>query len=100
MQSIDELLQDIQKNIYQRALDFREAHTTRVDSYEEFKQVLDEKGGFVVAHWDGTGETEERIKEETKATIRCIALNEADEDGVCILTGRPSKRRVYFARAY
>ncbi|KAA9331337.1 proline--tRNA ligase [Hymenobacter busanensis] len=98
--SVALLLNDIQQNIYNRARSFREEHTTRVDSYDEFKQVLNDKGGFVVAHWDGTSETEKRIKEETKATIRCIALNEPDEDGVCMVTGRPSKRRVYFAQAY
>ena len=98
--SVAALLDDIQSNIYRRALHFRETHTTRVDTYEEFKRALEGEGGFVVAHWDGTSETEERIKEETKATIRCMALNEADEDGVDMLTGKPSKRRVYFARAY
>lgn len=94
------LLDDIQANIYQKAFQFREDHTTKADSYETFKQVLDTKGGFVLAHWDGTPETEERIKEETKATIRCIALNTPAEQGSCILTGRPSEQRVYFARAY
>ncbi|SHJ35250.1 prolyl-tRNA synthetase [Hymenobacter daecheongensis DSM 21074] len=94
------LLDDIQANIYNKALRFREAHTTRVDTYEEFKQALEGEGGFVVAHWDGTSETEERIKEETKATIRCLALAEPDEQGVDMLTGKPSARRVYFARAY
>jgi prolyl-tRNA synthetase len=94
------LLDEIQTNIYQKALRFREEHTTKVDSYEEFKQVLDTKGGFVLAHWDGTAETEERVKEETKATIRCIALNSPEEAGACMVTGRPSKQRVYFARAY
>ena len=98
--SVAALLDDMQASIYRRALHFRETHTTRVETYEEFKQALEGEGGFVVAHWDGTSETEERIKEETKATIRCIALNEADEDGVDMLTGKPSKRRVYFARAY
>ncbi|GAA4379168.1 proline--tRNA ligase [Hymenobacter koreensis] len=98
--SVDTLLTDIQQNIYRKAYNFREENTTRVDSYDEFKQVLNDKGGFVVAHWDGTAETEKRIKEETKATIRCIALNEPDEDGVCMVTGQPSKRRVYFAQAY
>lgn len=97
---VDQLLGRIQHDIYHKALDFRTRHTTRVDSYDEFKQILDGKGGFVLAHYDGTSETEERIKEETKATIRCLALNEADEDGVCILTGKPSARRAYFARAY
>ncbi|WP_207436206.1 proline--tRNA ligase [Sabulibacter ruber] len=94
------LLDEIQENIFQKALAFREANTTKVDSYEEFKRVLDEKPGFVLAHWDGTPETEERIKEETKATIRCIALDSPEEDGVDMVTGQPSKRRVYFARAY
>ncbi|MBA9077614.1 proline--tRNA ligase [Rufibacter quisquiliarum] len=94
------LLDEIQENVFQKALAFREANTTKVDSYEEFKRVLDEKPGFVLAHWDGTPETEERIKEETKATIRCIALDSPEEDGVDMVTGKPSKRRVYFARAY
>ncbi|CAN5903047.1 proline--tRNA ligase [soil metagenome] len=97
---IADLLTEIQNNIYQKALRFREEHTTAVDSYEEFKEVLDTKGGFVLAHWDGTPETEERIKEETKATIRCIALDATEEEGVCMVTGGPSKRRVHFARAY
>ena len=97
---IPALLEEIQANIFQRALDFREANTTKVDSYEEFKRILDEKPGFVLAHWDGTPETEERIKDETKATIRCIALDTPEEDGVDMVTGQPSKRRVYFARAY
>ena len=94
------LMDEIQQNIYQRALDFRNQHITKVDSYEEFKEVLDTKAGFVAAHWDGTPETEERIKEETKATIRCIPLNNEQEEGVCILTGKPSQQRVLFARAY
>ncbi|RYU78410.1 proline--tRNA ligase [Hymenobacter persicinus] len=98
--SVAALLDDIQTNIYNKALHFRETHTTRVDTYEEFKQALEGEGGFVVAHWDGTSETEERIKEETKATIRCLALNEPDEEGVDMLTGKPSARRVFFARAY
>jgi prolyl-tRNA synthetase len=97
---IQDLLDEIQVNIYQKALRFREGHTTEVNSYDEFKQVLDSKGGFVLAHWDGTSETEERIKEETKATIRCIALDSPEEEGTCMVTGRPSKRRVHFARAY
>ncbi|PVY36525.1 proline--tRNA ligase [Pontibacter virosus] len=97
---IPALLDEIQENIYNRALTFREENTTKVDSYEEFKQVLDAKGGFVLAHWDGTSETEERIKEETKATIRCIALDTPEEDGVDMITGKPSRQRVYFAKAY
>ncbi|WP_210489538.1 proline--tRNA ligase [Rufibacter aurantiacus] len=98
--TIPALLDEIQANIFQRALDFREANTTKVDSYDEFKRILDEKPGFVLAHWDGTPETEERIKEETKATIRCIALDSPEEEGVDMVTGKPSSRRVYFARAY
>jgi prolyl-tRNA synthetase len=97
---IPALLDEIQESIYNKALNYREEHTTKVDSYEEFKEVLETKGGFVLAHWDGTPETEERIKEETKATIRCIALDTPDEDGVDMITGKPSKRRVYFAKAY
>jgi prolyl-tRNA synthetase len=97
---ISTLLDEIQANIYQRALNFREENTVKADSYDEFKQVLDSKPGFVLAHWDGTPETEERIKEETKATIRCIPLNNPQEAGKCILTGKPSKERVLFARAY
>lgn len=97
---IPALLEEIQQNIYQRALKFRESMTTRVDTYQEFKEVLDTKGGFVVAHWDGTRETEAAIKEETKATIRCIPLDAPDESGTCIYSGKPSSRRVLFARAY
>ena len=97
---VDRLLNDIQANIYQKARTYRDQHITRVDSYDEFKQVLDTKGGFVLAHYDGTAETEERIKEETKATVRCLALAEPDEDGLCMVTGAPSPRRAYFARAY
>jgi prolyl-tRNA synthetase len=98
--SVDKLLNDIQLNIYTKAKDYRDAHTTRVETYDEFKEVLDGKGGFVVAHYDGTSETEELIKEQTKATVRCLPLNEPDEDGVCIVTGKPSQRRAWFARAY
>jgi prolyl-tRNA synthetase len=98
--SVDQLLTDIQTNIYERAKSFRAAHTTRVDSYDEFKRMLDEEPGFLLAHYDGTSETEERIKEETKATVRCLPLNEPDEAGICIVTGQPSPRRAYFARAY
>ena len=94
------LLDDIQQNIYNRALKFRQEMTTRVDSYDEFKRVLDDKGGFVLAHWDGTAETEAAIKEETKATIRCIPFDASTEDGKCVYSGKPSKKRVVFARAY
>ncbi|HYK76549.1 MAG TPA: proline--tRNA ligase [Daejeonella sp.] len=97
---IENLLEEIQTNIYQKALKFRDENTCEVNSYEEFKQVLDEKGGFISAHWDGTTETEKRIKEETKATIRCIPLNNKQEAGVCIYSGKPSTQRVLFARAY
>lgn len=94
------LLEDIQKNIYARALKFRSDMMTSVNSFEEFKKVLDEKGGFVQAHWDGTTETELKIKEETKATIRCIPLDAKEEAGTCVYSGKPSTRRVLFARAY
>jgi prolyl-tRNA synthetase len=97
---IPALLEDIQQHIYQKALKFRTEMTTRVDSYEQFKKVLDEKGGFIEAHWDGSPETEAAIKEETKATIRCIPLNGNKEAGACIYSGKPSTQRVLFARAY
>jgi len=93
------MMDDIQDNIYNKALEFRKANTYSTDSYQEFKEILD-KGGFIMAHWDGTAETEERIKEETKATIRCIPFDAPNEDGKCILTGKPSNKRVVFARAY
>jgi prolyl-tRNA synthetase len=94
------LLDDIQSNMYAKALAFRTENTRKVDSWDEFVRILDEQAGFVSAHWDGTGETEEKIKELSKATIRCIPLNNELEDGKCILTGNPSKQRVLFARAY
>jgi prolyl-tRNA synthetase len=94
------LMDDIQQNIYNRALKFRQENTTRVDSYDEMRRILDDKGGFILAHWDGTAETEAAIKEETKATIRCIPFDSPDEDGKCIYSGKPSKKRVVFARAY
>ncbi|MDO4763618.1 MAG: proline--tRNA ligase [Flavobacteriaceae bacterium] len=97
---INELLTKIQEEIYQRALKFRDENITKVDSYEEFKKMLEEKGGFISAHWDGTEEEEERIKEETKATIRCIPLDAEEEEGVSLISGKPSKRRVLFAKAY
>src|SRR5690554_1561898 len=100
VERVGKLLEDIQDSIYQKALTFRDTHTTQVDTYEEFKQVLEEKTGFVSAHWDGTKETELLIKEETKATIRCIPLDAVEEEGVCIRTGKPSSKRVLFARAY
>lgn len=94
------LLEDIQQNIYNKAKTYREEHITNADNWNEFVELLDQKGGFVAAHWDGTGETEEKIKELTKATIRCIPLNNKQEEGKCILTGNPSTQRVLFARAY
>ncbi|MDB5159477.1 MAG: proline--tRNA ligase, partial [Mucilaginibacter sp.] len=97
---IEKLLEEIQTNIYQKAANFRTENTTEVDTYEEFKRLLDEKPGFLSAHWDGTAETEQQIKDETKATIRCIPLNNKQEEGKCILTGKPSSQRVLFARAY
>ncbi|WP_199141812.1 proline--tRNA ligase [Pedobacter sp. ASV12] len=97
---IAQLLEEIQQNIYNKALQFRAEHVTEVNTYDEFKTILDTKAGFISAHWDGTAETEKRIKEETKATIRCIPLNNKQEEGVCILTGKPSSQRVLFARAY
>ncbi|MBK6345739.1 MAG: proline--tRNA ligase [Bacteroidales bacterium] len=97
---VEHLLQSIQDNLFQKALDFRENMTTNADSWEEFNDLLDNKGGFILAHWDGTPETEQKIKEMTKATIRCIPLDSKPEKGKCILTGQPSERRVVFARAY
>ena len=96
---IEKLLEDIQANIFKKAYDYRAEHTTTVDTYEEFKEKIEE-GGFILAHWDGTVETEEKIKEETKATIRCIPLEGDTTPGVCMVTGKPSARRVIFARAY
>jgi prolyl-tRNA synthetase len=98
--AIHALMDEIQKNLYNRALQFREKNTTRVDSYDEFKRVLDDQGGFVLAYWDGTLATEQAIKEETKATIRCIPLETTDERGTCVYSGKPSTGRVVFARAY
>ncbi len=97
---IENLLNEIQENIYQIALKRRENLITNVDTYEEFKKVLEEKTGFIYAHYDGTTETEERIKEETKATVRCIPLDNPQENGVCMVTGKPSTQRVMFAKAY
>jgi len=94
------LLEDIQNNIYQKAKEYRDAHITKADTWDEFVKLLDEKGGFISAHWDGTAETEEKIKELTKATIRCIPLNNPKEEGKDIFTGKPSVERVLFARAY
>lgn len=100
LEYIENLLIDIQQNIYNKALKFRDENTREANSYEEFKELLDTKAGFISAHWDGTSETEKRIKDETKATIRCIPLNNQLEEGTCIVTGKPSTQRVLFARAY
>jgi prolyl-tRNA synthetase len=97
---IHQLLEDIQQSMYNRALQFRNDHITPANSWEEFVSLLDNKGGFISAHWDGTAETEEKIKELTKATIRCIPLDHPAESGSCVYTGKPSAQRVLFARAY
>ncbi|MDF9799540.1 prolyl-tRNA synthetase [Catalinimonas alkaloidigena] len=99
-QMIHDLLDTIQKDIYNKAYSFRKERTVRVDSYDEMKKILEDEGGFISAHWDGTAETETRIKEETKATIRCIPLNSEGEEGTCIYSGKPSSQRVIFAKAY
>lgn len=97
---VEHLLEAIQNNLFQKALSFREQSTYTADTWEEFVDILDNKGGFILAHWDGTAETEQKIKDETKATIRCIPLENSQEAGKCILTGKPSTQRVVFARAY
>jgi prolyl-tRNA synthetase len=94
------LMDEIQVNLYKKAANFRSENTTTVDSYDEFKEVLNSKGGFILAHWDGTAATEERVKNETKATIRCIPLDDDTDAGSCMVTGKPSARKVLFARAY
>ncbi len=99
-EKIVQLLDDIQQYIYNKALAFQTAHISVADSWDDLVKILDDKGGFVSAHWDGTAETEEKIKEMAKATIRCIPLNNKKEEGACILTGKPSVQRVLFARAY
>ena len=99
-QHIETLLEEIQENIYKLALERRSKLITKVDSYEEFKTLLDTKGGFFLCHWDGTPETEELIKNETKATIRCIPFDAPEEEGKCMVTGKPSACRVIFARSY
>lgn len=97
---IESLMHEIQENIYSKAMKFQNDNIHKVDSFEQFKEVIEYKGGFVSAHWDGTDETEELIKQETKATIRCIPLNNTEEPGTCIRSGKPSKQRVLFAKAY
>ena len=99
-ETVSQLLLDIQSNLFERAKKYRDEHITKVDSWEDFIATLDTKAGFVSAHWDGTSATEDKIKEMTKATIRCIPLNNEQEAGTCILTGQPSTQRVLFARAY
>lgn len=98
--SVSKLLGDIQTNIYTKAESFRASMITKVETYDEFKKVIDGQGGFILAHWDGTVATEEKIKEETKATIRCIPLDAETDEGKCMVTGKPSKQRVIFARSY
>jgi prolyl-tRNA synthetase len=97
---IKELLEDIQDNLLERAKQFRTENMHKVDTYDEFKKQLKEKGGFFLVHWDGTNETEEKIQSETKATIRCIPIDTPAEEGVCMVTGKPSKGRVVMAKAY
>jgi prolyl-tRNA synthetase len=94
------LLEEIQQNMFEKARVYRDSHITEVNNWEEFKEVLNGKGGFISAHWDGTGETEEKIKQETKATIRCIPLSGKEESGVCVYSGNPSTQRVLFALSY
>jgi len=93
-------MEEIQQNIYRKSLEFRSENTCRVDDWDEFREIMAKKPGFVLAHWDGTVETELKIKEETKATIRCIPLDAEAEKGKCIYTGNPSEKRVLFAIAY
>tara|TARA_A100000171_G_C2126457_1_gene143832 strand:- start:118 stop:1593 length:1476 start_codon:yes stop_codon:yes gene_type:complete len=97
---VEGLMIEIQENLYTKALNYRTEHTTKVETYDKFKTVLEEKGGFIAAHWDGSSETEEQVKNETKATIRCIPIDADNEAGTCMVTGKPSKRRVLFAKAY
>ncbi len=97
---VSNLLKEIQNNLYTKALNYRAEHTTKVENFDEFKEVLNGKGGFIEAHWDGSAETEDEIKKLTKATIRCIPIDAKDEEGTCILTGKPSTKRVLFAKAY
>jgi prolyl-tRNA synthetase len=100
IEKVSELLNDMQQTIFNKARDYRDAHITEVNDFDTFKEVLKNKGGFIAAHWDGTAETEQKIKELTKATIRCIPLAGKEEQGTCVLTGKPSLRRVLFAKAY
>ena len=97
---VPSLLNEIQDLLFNKALDYRDSHITEVDDFETFKKLLDTKSGFLSCHWDGTSATEDKIKDLTKATIRCIPFDAKEEAGVCILTGAPSRRRVLFAKAY
>lgn len=99
-ETIDNLLKEIQENIYKKALDFRTENTYNASTFEEFKDIIENKQGFVVANWDGNEETEEKIKTETKATIRCIPLEGSEPDGPCIYSGNKAKHKVIFAKAY
>jgi prolyl-tRNA synthetase len=100
VEHVNDLLEQIQRDLFAKALDYRNTHITEVNNFEEFKEVLEGKGGFLSAHWDGTAETEEKIKELTKATIRCIPLDAVEEAGSCVFTGKPSSKRALFAKAY
>jgi prolyl-tRNA synthetase len=97
---VEDLLEEIQENLFNKALEFRDSHITEVDDFETFKKILENKTGFISAHWDGTSETEQKIKELTKATIRCIPLDNKKEEGACVFSGKPSQQRVLFAKAY
>jgi len=97
---VEGLMTEIQDSLFNKALNYRDSHITEVEDFDAFKSVLKEKGGFISAHWDGTLETEDKIKEITKATIRCLPLEAKHEDGICVYSGKPSKRRVLFAKAY
>ena len=98
--TVKKLLVDIQDDLFNKALDYRSAHISEVETFDEFKEVLETKTGFVSAHWDGTEETEQKIKELTKATIRCIPMDAKKEAGSCVYSGKPSTNRVLFAKAY
>jgi prolyl-tRNA synthetase len=100
IENVKKLLEDIQSNIFRKAKEFRTQNTFYIDKWDDFVKTLDDRGGFIMAHWDGTAETEEKIKEETKATIRCIPFDAPEEDGRCIFSGKPSTKRVLFARSY
>jgi prolyl-tRNA synthetase len=100
MPMVKNLMTEIQSTLFKKALDFRDSHITEVHTFDEFKHILENKTGFVSAHWDGTPETEQKIKELTKATIRCIPIDVKNEGGYCVYSGKPSSRRVLFAKAY